>query len=187
MKTKDMVLIAMFAILTAVGALISIPIPPVPVTLQYLMAMLTGAILGARRGAMAQILYVFMGLIGLPVFAGGTGGIGHVLSPTFGYLIGFILCAFIVGLVSDRVRDLNAVKLFAGGLLGLAVTYIAGVLYLYAILNTVADSSISLMGAIQVGFLPFVIKDTVMTAVGVFVIRAVVPRLEQSKVLEARA
>lgn len=181
-----MVLIAMFAILTAVGALISIPIPPVPVTLQYLMAMLTGAILGAKRGAISQILYVFMGLVGLPIFAGGKGGIGHILSPTFGYLIGFILCAFIVGLVVEKTRDLNPIKLFAGGLLGLALTYLLGVSYLYAVLNISSDTSINLIGAIQVGFLPFVVKDLVMTVVGVFVIKAVLPRLQDSKVLEVR-
>lgn len=187
MKTRDMVLIAMFAVLGAVGALISIPIPPVPVTLQYLMAMLTGAIIGSRRGAMAQLLYVFMGLIGLPIFAGGRGGIGHILSPTFGYLIGFVMCAFIMGLVVERVRDLNALKLFAGGLIGLTVTYLLGVAYLYGVLNMSSDSSIDLMGAIQVGFLPFVVKDIVMTALGVVVIKAIVPRLQESKVLEVEA
>jgi biotin transport system substrate-specific component len=175
-----MILIAMFAILTAVGAFISIPIPPVPVTLQFLMCLLSGAILGAKRGAMSQILYVFMGLVGLPIFAGGKGGIGHLMSPTFGYLIGFIVCAFIVGKAVESSKEFSVWRVFAGGIIGLLITYVIGVSYLYLILNYVVKSPMDIMGAIKIGFLPFALKDSVMAGIGAGISRIIVPRLKES-------
>ncbi|MCX7950699.1 MAG: biotin transporter BioY, partial [Clostridiales bacterium] len=74
-KTSDMTKIAMFSVLTALGAYIQIPIPYVPITLQVLFCVLSGIILGSRKAAFSQIIYVLIGLVGLPVFAGGTGGI----------------------------------------------------------------------------------------------------------------
>lgn len=180
LKTKDMILIAMFAVLTAVGAFISIPIPPVPVTLQFLMCMLSGAILGAKRGAISQILYVFMGLVGLPIFAGGKGGIGHIASPTFGYLIGFIICAFIVGKAVESSVDFRIARVFVGGIIGLTLTYVVGATYLYLILNYVVESPIDVMGVIKVGILPFAIKDSIMAGIGAVVAGVLIPRLKQN-------
>lgn len=175
-----MILIAMFAILTAVGAMISIPIPPVPITLQFLMCLLSGAILGSKRGAMSQILYVFMGLVGLPIFAGGKGGIGHIMSPTFGYLIGFIVCAFIVGKAVEVSKEFSAIRVFIGGMIGLLMTYAIGVAYLYLILNYVVKSPMDLIGAIKIGFLPFIVKDSIMAGIGAGISMAIVPRLKKS-------
>lgn len=175
-----MILVAMFAVLTAVGAFISIPIPPVPVTLQFLMCVLSGAILGARKGAMSQILYVLMGLVGLPIFAGGKGGIGHVMSPTFGYLIGFILCAFIVGKAVESSHSFSIARAFGGALIGLALTYVIGASYLYAILNYVLESPIDIMGAVKAGILPFVLKDAIIAGIGSLVAGVLIPRLKEN-------
>ena len=91
-KTKDFITVSLFAALTAVGAFISIPLGAVPITLQLLFTLLSGILLRENLGALSQIVYISLGLIGLPIFAGGKGGIGILLSPTFGFLIGYIIC-----------------------------------------------------------------------------------------------
>lgn len=89
-KIKDLTLMALFAALTAVGAFITIPVPPVPFSLQIFFAILAGALLGSRRGAISVAVYVLLGLCGLPVFTKGA-GLSYIFQPTFGYLAGFIL------------------------------------------------------------------------------------------------
>ncbi len=91
--------ISAFALLTAVGAQIVIPFAPVPFTLQSVFVLLSGAMLGARKGALAQVAYLGMGAAGLPVFAGFSGTFLHLLGPTGGYLIAFPLAAYVTGLL----------------------------------------------------------------------------------------
>jgi len=98
------VLSALFAALTAVGAQIRIPMVPIPITLQTLFVLLAGGFLGARWGAISQIFYLFLGLAGLPVFAGESGPM-VLLSPTIGYLLAFPLAAFFCGsLIHGNLR-----------------------------------------------------------------------------------
>ncbi len=94
-------LVPLFAALTAAGAFIQVQTPLVPVTLQTLLVYSSGLFLGPAGGALSQLLYVTLGLIGLPVFAGG-GGIIYVLSPSFGYLVGFIPAAAVSGWFSGK-------------------------------------------------------------------------------------
>ena len=88
-KIKDLTLMALFAALTAVGAFITIPVPPVPFSLQIFFAILAGALLGSRRGAISVGVYVLLGLCGLPVFTKGA-GLSYIFQPTFGYLAGWL-------------------------------------------------------------------------------------------------
>jgi len=99
-KATDTVLIPLFTALTAVGAFIKIPIPHVPFTMQTVMVMFAGLILGGRRGALSQLLYLVLGLMGLPIFAQG-GGPAYVLQPSFGFLLGFIPGAFVIGKILE--------------------------------------------------------------------------------------
>ena len=94
--TRNMVLAALFAALTAIGAFLQIPTGTVPITLQFLFTALAGLLLGWKWGAISQLLYVGIGLLGLPVFTQG-GGIGYVLQPSFGFLLGLIPAAAIIG------------------------------------------------------------------------------------------
>lgn len=96
LKTQKLVLCALFAALIAAGAFIQIPIPVIPLTMQFLFTNLAALTLGKRWGAASAGVYVSLGLLGLPVFTGG-GGIGYVLRPTFGYLIGFIVGNYVCG------------------------------------------------------------------------------------------
>lgn len=164
-KTRDMILVALFAALTAIGAYLKIPTQPVPITLQILFSMYAGILLGGRMAFLSQVVYVLMGLLGLPVFAGGTGGFGSIFNPTFGYLIGFILCAYIIGKLSENISNIKgvngAIKLFFITVIGLAVVYMVGVPYLYLIFNFHLGKAINFATALNYGLYPFIVQDLV--------------------------
>ncbi|WP_043642013.1 biotin transporter BioY [Nocardioides alkalitolerans] len=121
----DIALIAGFAALIAISAILpAIKLAgPVPITLQTFAVLLTGAILGARRGFLAVLLYVAAGAVGLPVFSGGASGFGVIVGPTGGYLLGFALAAGLCGFIVERLprRAFAAPAIFAAGLFSSAV------------------------------------------------------------------
>ncbi len=105
-KLRWMVLASLMAALTAVGAYIHVPIGPVPIVLSTLFVLLSGLLLGSRWGLASMGLYLLVGAIGIPVFAGGKGGFAHFFGPTGGYLFGYVLAAWVAGLISERSRGL---------------------------------------------------------------------------------
>lgn len=122
-----------FSILTAISAQISIPIKPVPFTLQTVIVLLAGAFLGAKNGAYSQLIYIFLGAIGLPIFAqtaDGTMGFARLIGPTGGYLLAFPVAAYLVGLLTEKNQKYLTViiSMFAAELVVIAF----GTLYLYA-------------------------------------------------------
>ncbi len=109
--------IVTFAIVTAIGAQIEIPLRPVPLTLQTFFVLLSGAFLGKRSGFMSMSLYLLLGIVGLPVFAGGGFGLHSIIGPTGGYLIAFPIAAYVVGyLISLRRSRLFVLLAMAAGL-----------------------------------------------------------------------
>lgn len=128
--TKKLILCAMFTALIAVGAFITIPIPIIPLSLQDLFVMLAGVLLGAKWGALSALIYVVLGLAGLPIFTSG-GGIGYVLRPSFGFIIGFIPGAYVAGLIANKVEKPGFWRLFAANMAAVGVIYVFGTLYLY--------------------------------------------------------
>lgn len=151
MNTKDISQVALFAALTAVGAFIKIPIPFVPLTLQVFFVSLSGILLGSKKGALSQLLYVFIGLVGIPIFTEG-GGIAYIFKPTFGYLIGFIFGAYITGCISERLKKVNIINIFLSMLAGLAFVYLIGVAYLYLINGLYLGIDFTLWAAVYYGF-----------------------------------
>ncbi|MGI6621797.1 MAG: biotin transporter BioY [Clostridiaceae bacterium] len=149
---RDISQIALFTALTAVGAFIKIPIPIVPITLQVFFVSLSGVLLGSKKGAISQLLYVLIGLAGFPIFTQG-GGIAYVLKPTFGYLIGFILEAYVTGLIAERIKARNIKNIFLSILSGVGIMYVIGVAYLYLINNYYLGKEFSLWFAFYYGFL----------------------------------
>ena len=135
-RTRAITLCGLFAALTAIGAFIKIPLPPplVPFTLQFLFCALAGVLLGSKVGALSQLIYVLVGLVGIPVFTEG-GGLHYVVKPTFGYLIGFVLGAYVIGLCVEKFKEINFKNLFIASLIGLIVVYVLGVVYMYMIYN----------------------------------------------------
>ncbi len=131
-KTKKLVLCALFTALIAVGAFIRVPIPVVPFTLQFFFTTLAGLLLGGRLGAAAVLVYVVLGLCGVPVFTEG-GGLGYVLKPSFGYLIGFILGTYVTGLIAGRAENPGYKLLLAANFCGLLIVYAFGMAYCWLI------------------------------------------------------
>jgi biotin transport system substrate-specific component len=123
MERRMMSLVPLCAALSAAGAFIKIPLWPVAITLQTFFVILSGIILGPRYGALSQLVYLILGLLGLPVFSGG-GGLSYIMRPSFGYLIGFIAAPLAVGLfVENKVLTHKVVCIAA--LIGTAVIYSA--------------------------------------------------------------
>ncbi|MDM5317325.1 biotin transporter BioY [Fictibacillus sp. b24] len=134
MKTKNMMICALFAALMAVGANVSpfLTIGGVPVTLQLLFAILAGGILGSRLGAVSMVTYMLIGLVGAPVFAQFKGGPAQLLSPTFGFILSFIAVAYVTGkLVGDKVHASKTSYLTAA-LLSLFLNYMIGTNLMFA-------------------------------------------------------
>lgn len=142
-STQDMVLGGVFTTLIAVGAFIKVPVPVVPFTLQFLFTMLAGLLLGGRKGALSVGVYIVLGLVGLPVFAEG-GGFWYILKPSFGYLLGFMLAAYVTGRMVERKGRLSTGWVMAVNFLGLFIVYAAGMIYYYVICNYVIDTPIAL-------------------------------------------
>ncbi len=183
-KTKDMILVSLFAALTAIGTFIRIPMQPVAFTLQTVFVMYSGLILGGRRALSAMAVYILVGLLGAPIFANGAGGPGYVLSPSFGYLLGFMLAAYAIGKLSEKVEKLTIVKASAILIFGTALIYLIGLPYLYMIITFVLGKDIGFSGTLAAGLIPFVLPD----AIKIFVVAAttvnVVPILKRSGVLK---
>ena len=150
---RQMTLISLFAALTAVGAFISIPLQPVPLSLQTLFTLLSGMILGSAMGASSQIIYVLLGIIGLPVFAGFKAGIGILFGPTGGFLFGFIISAFFMGKIIELKKEKNIFYYLFAGLIG------SGIIYIFGITQLSLVTGMGIKKAIIVGMLPFLPGD----------------------------
>lgn len=166
MKTRDIILVALFAALTSIGAYINIPIPYVPITLQLFFCIFAGIILGAKLGMLSQIVYLIIGLCGIPVFAGGAGGPSYIFTPSFGYILGFIAAAYVIGkLVEDlKYEEISFIRLFLIETIGVFVIYVFGVIYLYIIMNFYMGKATTAFMAIKYGFIPFIIGDLIKCA-----------------------
>lgn len=160
--------ISLFAVLSAVGARIMIPFPFVPFTLQTLVCMLAGFALGARKGAASQLLYMLMGLVGIPVFTSAAGP-AALLMPSFGYIPGFVCCAWICGALAERMKargGLTFARCFAAALIGVAAAYALGVGYLYVILKFwIKQEGATFFYVLSIGFLSTAWGDVIKAAV----------------------
>ena len=152
LSARELSLVALFAALTGIGGFIRIPIPYVPLTLQTLMVMFSGLMLGGRLGALSQLVYILVGLMGIPIFAHG-GGPGYVLQPTFGYLVGFVCGAYIIGTITERGDPLQRSLLFVALVAGTLAIYVPGITVLYLNLNFIQQKAVSLSTVIKIGCL----------------------------------
>lgn len=158
---KDFLLVLGFSLFVAVCAFIAIPLPftPVPITLQPSAVLLAGAALGGRRGAVAMLIYLAEGATGLPVFAGGTGGLLHLIGPTAGYLWSYPIAAFVTGLLCERGLDRSYWTSVFAMLPGTLIIYALGVPWLAVVLHINATQ------AFVAGMLPFIPGDLLKLAI----------------------
>lgn len=180
-KTKNMILCAMFVSLIAVGAFIKIPVPVVPFTLQYLFTMLAGLLLGGKRGCLAVCIYILLGLFGLPVFAQG-GGIGYIFQPSFGYIIGFAIGAFVTGAIAGGKSAPGYKRLMTANFSGLGIVYLLGMIYYYALSNFYLNSPIGLWPLFLYCFLVTVPGDIVLCIVGAFLGKRLIPMIKGGRI-----
>src|SRR5882672_2755727 len=124
--TRSVSLVHAFSLLNALAAQIAIPIGPVPITGQTFAVLLTGALLGSRLGAAALIAYLVEGALGLPFFAGGSGGLAHILGPTGGYLVAFPAAAFITGAFAEHGWDKRFLSAAAAMAIGSILIMLSG-------------------------------------------------------------
>lgn len=163
-KVYNMTICGLFAALIAVGAFIKVPVPVVPFTLQFLFTNLAGIVLGRKWGTLSVVVYIAVGLAGMPVFAAG-GGIGYVLQPSFGYLIGFAVGTFVGGLIVDISKNKNVKTMFIAGFVNLMIVYAVGMVYYYMISRLYLGSDLTIKTLIIYCFLLAVPGDIVLCIV----------------------
>ena len=147
--TKAIVFTALFAALTAACAFISIPVPgtPIPIVLQNMMVVLCSLILGPFLGTVSTVVFILCGLLGLPMFNGGTGGFAKLMSPTGGFIIGYAISSLTAGLILGKPKQdgkKHAVRTVLAALLGFAVMYVPGVLHFMHSMNKTFQETLAL-------------------------------------------
>ena len=151
--TKSIILCSIFSALVCIGAFIKVPLPPVPFTMQWFFVAMSGLILGSRLGFTSVAMYILIG----PVFTKG-GGIGYVFQPTFGYIIGFAVAAFVIGKISEK-KEKNFLNFFISNIVGLSLVYLIGFIYLYFIMTNVLGKDVVLFNLFKSAVLIFIPTD----------------------------
>lgn len=164
---QKMIMVSMFAGLTAILSQISIPLPftPIPFNLGILGFLLSGSLLGKWLGAASQLIYVLLGAVGLPVFAGFHGGLSTLVGPTGGFLLGYIFAAFVIGLLLEKLPK---------KLLPLALTIGVITCYAFGTIFFMVNTSSSLFTALTLCIFPFILVD----ALKIFLASILVLRLK---------
>lgn len=177
-KTIMLALTAVFIALIIAGAFIKIPIPQIPCTMQTFFVQLAGSLLGWAWGGSAVAIYIFMGLVGIPIFTNG-GGFAYVLQPTFGYLIGFLLGTIVGGFVIKSFKKKSYFAYLAGNFTNLLITYICGMLYFFLIKKFYFGDSVSAYTIFVSLFLIFMPGDIVFTILASFIAYKLTPILQK--------
>lgn len=166
----DAALVLTGALLVALLAQVEIPLPIVPITGQTLGVLVVGAALGSRRGAAALTTYMLAGLAGAPVFAGFTGSLAAVATPSFGFILGFIPAAFLAGWFAERAWDRRPYLAMVGFVSASVVPFLVGVPYMACILNVVMGAGMDLPAIVSVGVTPFIAGGLVKAAIAAVLI-----------------
>lgn len=170
---RMMVYAALFAALTAAGAYLFIPIGPVPIVLQNMFVFLCGLLLGSRWGLTSVGVYLFAGACGLPVFAGGLGGIGRILGPTGGYLVGYMPAVYLIGKISERT-DQRAIYDVIAMICGSFILYACGITWLKIL------TGMTWAKTLAIGMYPFLIGDALKIAAVVAIAKGLRPVMRLS-------
>jgi biotin transport system substrate-specific component len=167
-QLRMIVFASLLAALMAAGAYLAIPIGPVPIVLQNMFVFLAGLLLGSRWALASVAVYLLTGALGLPVFAGGMGGIGRIVGPTGGYLIGYLPAVFIVGYISEKAAARIGYDVLAM-ICGTVVLYACGVTWLKILTGMTWTKTLT------VGMYPFLIGDAIKIAAAALIAKALRP------------
>ena len=173
MRVRHLALCAFFAALSAALSQLAIPIGPVPVTMTFVSIFLAAGLLGFRLGTLSQMVYVFMGAAGLPVFSRFSGGLGVILGPTGGFIFGYVCCAALSGYLIGRFnRQDKLLPVFLCA--GVAATYIPGVIWYMIVTGTGAAAA---LGACVAPFIPGDILKIILCTILIKRLRPVILRI----------
>ena len=155
-RLRDLILIVLGTLFVAALAQVKVPLPftPVPLTGQTFAVLLVGAALGSKRGTASMLFYMLLGALGLPVFAGGASGMAYLSGATLGYLVGFVIAAYVIGLLAERGLERSVRTSIIPFLAGTLIIYICGVAWLTIMLGSFSK-------AIAAGLLPFLVGDAI--------------------------
>jgi biotin transport system substrate-specific component len=168
----DATLVLAGVALVALLAKVSFFIGPIPITGQTLGVIVVGTALGAKRGAVSLTTYMLLGLAGLPIFAGPLAGPAYVLSPSFGFILGFIPAAFVAGWFAERAWDRNPPLAFAGFVIASIIPFVIGVPYMALILSTVLGQEVTFASVMAAGVLPFIVPGLIKAAFAAILVPA---------------
>ena len=171
LRAQELVLCGIFSALIAVGAFLRVPVPLVPFTLQLFFVTMAGFVLGPRLGAVSALVYVALGLLGVPIFTEG-GGLGYVFKPT-----SFALAAYVTGKIAHAAKNPSYARLALAAAAGLAVSYAIGVAYLYCITNFVLGVTNSLWSVFMAGCLLVLPGNAALEVFAVIVVKRIWPHL----------
>ena len=168
---------ALFTALIIIGGYVSIPIPvgPVPIVLTDFFVMVAGLFLGWKHGLVCVTLYVALGTLGMPVFAGGSAGLAILFGPTGGYLFGYLLMVTVIGFITSKMKP-SAFTYLSALIIGNILLYLVGVPWLKVVTN------MSWAAALAAGLTPFIIGIVIKIAVAAALARALLPRFKQALV-----
>ncbi len=180
MKTKTMVLCAIFAAILCIFSVMTIPIGPVPISMGIFGVMLTAIILGPKNSVISVVVYLLLGIIGLPIFSKFQSGIPVLAGPTGGYVWSYIIVAFVIGLITRKLpqnKILALVKIFAACIIGIAICYAAGTAQYMLIAN------VGLTKALTLCVLPFIPFDIIKAVVAAYLGNVIANALKKAKLL----
>lgn len=160
-SVRELIITSLFTALMAAGAFIRIPFPLLPVTLQTFVCALSALIPGTRLGALSMTVYMCLGLVGLPIFASG-GGPASIFDKGFGFIIGFIAGAFVIGTISAKHEKPTVANNLKALLPGLAAIYVPGIVHMLLIMRIYLGNDQAGILMILSGNLPYLIKDVVL-------------------------
>ena len=177
LTTKQLVICSLFASLTSILSQISIPLPAVPFTMQIFAVALCGLILGKSLGFISQVIYVLLGTIGLPVFAGFSGGVGIILGPTGGFILSFPIIAFLVGYFSEKFK--STVGVMFGMICSLLISYIIGTFQFCLVTNS------DFIKGFTICVIPFILVDIIKLSLATVVGKSILKRTDLGDSIKA--
>lgn len=169
LTTKQLVICSLFASLTAILTQISIPLSVVPLTMQVFAVALCGLVLGKSLGFISQVIYVLLGSIGLPVFAGFSGGLGIILGPTGGFILSFPIIAFVVGYFSEKFK--STLGIMFGMICSLLISYIIGTFQFCLVTNS------DFIKGLTICVVPFIVVDIIKLSLATVVGKSILKRI----------
>lgn len=168
MKIREILLASTFVAMMIICAYVIIPIGPVPITLQPLVVMLAGILLGSRLGAISMVIWMLLGFLGLPVFHQGQSGLVMLVGPTGGFIVSFIFTAWVVGYLTERDLEANYFKNFVYLSVGMIVCYVIGLIGFKLSFQFFLQKPMTWSNAMLLAVAPFLPFDIIKAGLAAF-------------------